>query len=382
MPVITSQTWSRFRTQRLPEKGTWIYLRSEGIDAIRFILTDPSSGTGTLRISFIRKTSANPKKPQTNLTSIYDYYKVPESLYLELIASPTPMRLVISAIKNKFDFKRLSDEDVKREDTAAAVQKLVIDDQFLPDVELPSDILDDSISLDSSAEPQRIVTSQAINRRSPSDNLLIALANNNTFNAPYSYYYGELELSISPTATAANPSDEGYNVSINRRSMLSDGEPYSQSKRYARRKTATNAMQNALDRYERVNTIPNVANEQEFLQSNKLVKGEFEYFISRGGDNLFHIERRPVSENHGPEDNDQSFGVNSDNLALVRNFAFTSYSDAVGQLCGNPIFDTKVTGNDIFPSPRSKDPSTTSKDPYDFDINLIDDIDLPNPELF
>ena len=137
MPLITSQTQGMFRPESKP--GSWVYLRSQGVDAIRFTLTDPTKGVGTLRIAFLRKRAWNPKKPQVDMTSVYDYYGVPESVYLEMFFSDAPMRFVNNFIKDKFQYKRISVEEAQKENEAIAISNMDIDEQSVRaiDIELP-----------------------------------------------------------------------------------------------------------------------------------------------------------------------------------------------------------------------------------------------------
>ena len=329
--------------QHLSEYDKWIYLKSDAIEAVRFTLTNPSAGTGTLRMSFRRKEKKNPSiTPRKNkvegMTTAYDYFHVPEQVFLTLLRSRTPMPYFVDSIRNRFAYKRLSEDEAKTEDAVKAAEGIIDS----PDFDVDESVIDDlgkDDNLFSSMVP--VGLEKQAQTASPVElaiSNMTARLRDESSQSPY--LYATLSMRIRPI-------ENGFETTIERQFVTPGADPYTSAKRYNTRIAAVTMLTAIFRRHFRVNPITQVplAKEQHDLYR-KVNKREYEYFIrpkSVGdGQIAYVIERSGLSaRTYKPS----PVSVHPEDAELMNNTAFSFRDDAVNYLCSFQFVDYAIAGN-------------------------------------
>ena len=298
---------------RISQPDGWISMRSPGISAVRFTVTNHSDGTGTLRIRF----QPPVKVTQTNLSTTYDYFGVPESEFQHMLNATSPATYFNSSIKPAFGFRRLTKDELElerfvQERRPEITQPYVRDNK---DKEL-EDEFEAGLSFESSSPRIFRKEAQIAFGKHAED-----LKNFLSSQGERIYKYAELTFSL-------NERFDDYLVTIVRKVVGSDAENSRYEKEYKNLSVAILHMKDKLERYCRVNPLsPDPAAENEYNRISCLHRGDYFYMIDGGLGSNGYVITRSLSIN--PVTRTQK----------LPGIAFSLMSDAQEYLCSTKMFE-------------------------------------------
>lgn len=314
-----------------------------------FSLTDPSSGTGQLRVKFKTKPTQKP----TALSRVYEYNSIPEGVFLEMLSSPTPAAFLHKNIKDRYGYRRLTTEELEAETNITAPKVNPSPRRDFDDSTFDS-ILEDDDELFASASGLE-KTAQSDNT-GPVERLKLALQREEVFK------YLDLTFSIRPDRT-------GWIAVCDRTSLGYDLPTHQSQRAYTGMARAINSLVHVLEGHLRVNQLnfdphsgydPNIGD-------GVVRDGGYTYRVGTERDEyVFYVIKRHKGSR----------------MQILPGIAFSSKSDADNYLKSTnmlnafgfvePIPDAKI-------EPPQPDPRTSAPKMIDwtegFDIDLFNDDD-------
>lgn len=325
----------------------WVRIESDAIGGARYFLTDPARGLGTLRVTFKRKPQVRPSIRQTNLTTTYEYSDVPEEVFLDLVNSKTPGSYFAARVRNRFDTKRLTEEELQSEQVDDAVRRLMRQRPAIPE---PSDEAIDEVvggqdeviaaGSGSTRTAQQEGTTYPIGQWSSTSDMAeqvneLVRTRLGRF-LPYRYYLW--------TLTVSDREMDGMRTArISRRSPGSWQPDTAPTKRFKTMETAIRALLVSLKRASSLNALTvETTSVMQYSSRGRIRIDEQDYFIRQAdmdeGDRAYVIERRPATDESGLENRNTT--THRRDAEILPGVAFTFLDDARNYICSRQMLES------------------------------------------
>ena len=346
-------------------------VNSNAITGVGFTMTDMARGLGTIRICYKRKPGSQP----TLLSNTYDYYNVPEFVYLELIESKTPTSHITSSIKNRFAYKRFTEEELAKasQDRNPPPRPAPVDNSEF-DAVFPQE--DDLIA----ASNFPIKVAQGSLGPLSGDAPLIAMRNTVSSGKPFRFH--GLTFVI-----REDTSQDGWFATVVRRLPGQEAPESHFSHRYVNKGNALNAMSRILTTNLRINNFSQDDNAMDQIGDHKaIVKGDKIYFLQHNqmfdlGDMAWVLAR--VQSGGDNREIDIEHEVAMGREELLHGIAFTDATQAESYLCSVQAYSdfgfADQTAIDESAEKTKNEPKRAPAylvQPDEFDIDFVQDDDL------
>lgn len=301
-------------------------------------MTNVARWLGTLRIKYKRK----PTQKSTFLSDTYDYFNVPEGVYLELLESKSPMSFVGTEVKPKFAYKRFTKEDLEAENKIETPVSR-------PPPSPPSE--DASFDVMLSQDEDTFASSEFTIKTAQA--LPVALTMRETLLRGQPFRFDGLTLVIREGQSGTGVPN--IVAAIVRRIPGDEAAHSHNEKAYATAERAIRFMSEKLAGYIRINGLTPDANSMDQINEHgDIVKDGQQYFVQQVqmldlGDKAWTIVRVPISDSGNRETNIPRQLANGVEERL-KGVAFTDRAQADSYLVSSRIFE------DFASPPWSVDP--------------------------